>query len=196
MKRLFGICLAVGTAAVMTASSALAATDPAQVVKTITAEVGAIARTHTGPSRDSAIGQVLRRHFDWRAVASTTLGAHWNQASEPQRARLLAAIETNETRAYSQRLGKLAGYDIKIEKVTPRAGGAWDVSSLLDQPGGLPMRLTWDVRDSPQGPRIADVKVMGISLSMLKRAEFNSYIQRNGGAIEPLVQELEARAGR
>ena len=196
MKKLFGILLALGTAGVLAAMPAQAATDPAQVVKSITSEVGAIARTQTGANRESAIGQILRRHFDWAAVASASLGAHWNQATEQQRARLLAAIAATETRAYSQRLARLSGYDLKIEKVMPRASGTWDVDSSLDQADGPPMRLTWEVRDSGQGPRIADVKVMGISLSLTKRAEFNSFIQRNGGAIEPLVRELEARAVR
>ncbi|MCX7363252.1 MAG: ABC transporter substrate-binding protein [Alphaproteobacteria bacterium] len=196
MKKLFGILLAVGAAAVLTASPAAAATDPAQLVKSITAEVGAIARSQTGSNREAAIAQVLRRHFDWPAMARAALGVHWNGASERQRARLLVALETIESRAYSQRLGKLAGYDIKIEKVTPRDGGTWDVASLIDQAGGFPMRLTWEVRDSGQGPRIADVRVVGVSLSMTKRSEFHSHIQRNGGAIEPLIQELEERAGR
>jgi len=196
MKKLFGILLAVGTAAALTASPVGAATDPAQVVKTITAEVGAIARSQTGSTRDAAIGQVLRRHFDWPAMARAALGAHWNGASEPQRARLLAAFETIESRTYGQRLGRLAGYDLKIDKVTPRDSGTWDVASRIDQPGGLPMSLTWEVRDSNQGPRIADVRVVGISLSITKRSEFHSYIQKNGGAIEPLVQELEKRATR
>ena len=196
MKKLFGVLMAVVAATALAAPTAQAATDAGQLVKSLTAEVGAIARTQTGAKRDSAIGQILRRRFDWGAVASAALGAHWNQATEHQRTRLLAAIEANETRAYSQRLGKLAGYDIKIQKVVPRASGTWDVDSLIDQPGGFPMKLSWEVRDSGTGPRIADVKVMGISLSTTKRAEFHSYIQRNGGSIEPLVQELEARAQR
>ena len=33
-------------------------------------------------------------------------------------------------------------------------------------------------------------------MSQIKRSEFNLYIQSNGGQVEPLVQELEARARR
>ena len=33
-------------------------------------------------------------------------------------------------------------------------------------------------------------------MDMTRRSDFNSYIQNNGGKVEALVQELEARAGR
>ena len=31
---------------------------------------------------------------------------------------------------------------------------------------------------------------------MTRRSDFNSYIQNNGGTVEPLINELEARAAR
>ena len=30
---------------------------------------------------------------------------------------------------------------------------------------------------------------------MTRRSDFNSYIQSNGGKVEPLIEELEKRAG-
>jgi len=70
----------------------------------------------------------------------------------------------------------------------------WTVDSLLGKASGQPIKLEWEVRDSGQGPRIADVKVAGISMFQIKRLEFQSYIQANGGAVEPLVKTLEVRA--
>ena len=49
--------------------------------------------TKTGASRDAAIHQVLRNNFDWPYMARAALGPHWNQASEQQRARILAALD-------------------------------------------------------------------------------------------------------
>ena len=81
--------------------------------------------------------------------------------------------------------------------VTPRGAGAWTVDSSVDALGDLPsLKLAWEVRDNGQGPRIVDVKVAGVSLFMTRRSEFNAVIQKSGGAIEPLVAQLEARAGR
>ena len=41
--------------------------------------------------------------------------------------------------------------------------------------------------------RITDVRMAGVSMLRTKRSEFNSYILHNGGAVEPLVEELEVR---
>jgi len=46
------------------------------------------------------------------------------------------------------------------------------------------------------GPRITDVRIAGVSMLLTKRSAFNSYIVHNGGAVEPLVEELEARVAR
>ena len=68
------------------------------------------------------------------------------------------------------------------------------VDSKLNQTNGQPIKLQWEVRDAGQGPRITDVKIEGVSMVMTRRSDFNSYIQSNGGKVEPLIEELEARA--
>jgi phospholipid transport system substrate-binding protein len=129
-------------------------------------------------------------------IGRLALGTHWNEASEQQRARFLAALETAEVRAYSERLGMLAGFTLTIDKVVSRPNSVWTVDSLLGQARGQPIKLEWEVRDNGQGPRIADIKIAGVSMFLTKRSEFNSYIQNNGGTVEPLVKELEVRAAR
>ena len=70
------------------------------------------------------------------------------------------------------------------------------VDSQLSQTNGQPIKLQWEVRDAGKGLRITDVKVEGVSMVMTRRSDFNSYIQSNGGTVEPLINELEARAAR
>ena len=77
-----------------------------------------------------------------------------------------------------------------------RPNSVWIVDSLLSQAGGQPIRLEWEVRDNGRGPRIADVKIAGVSMFLTKRSEFDSYILNTGGTVEPLVKELEIRAAR
>jgi phospholipid transport system substrate-binding protein len=196
MRKVFGVLLAAGAAALLFALPVWAAADPSQLVKSVTAQVIDIVKTKTGATREAAFREVLRNDFDLPYMARLALGTHWNEASEQQRARFLAALETAEVRAYSERLGKLAGYTLTIDKVDSRPNGVWIVDSLLSQAGGQPIKLEWEVRDNGQGPRIADVKIAGVSMFLTKRAEFNSYILNTGGTVEPLVKELEVRAAR
>ena len=95
-----------------------------------------------------------------------------------------------------ERLGKLAGFTLTIDKVVSRPNSVWIVNSFLSHASDQSIKLEWEVRDNGQGPRIADVRIAGVSTSLSKRSEFNSCIMNNGGTVEPLVEELEARAAR
>lgn len=196
MRKVFVVLLAATVAVLPFARPMWAAGDPSQLVKSVTAQAIDIARTKTGAPREAAFREVLRNNFDLPHMARLVLGSHWNEASEQQRARFVAALETQEARAYGERLGRLAGSALTIDKVVPQSSGVWIVNASLNQGGGQPIRLDWEVRDNGQGPRIADVKVAGISMSLIKRSEFNAYIQQTGGKVEPLVREMEVRAAR
>ena len=196
MRKVFVVLLAAAMAALPFALPVGAASDPGQLVKSVTVQAIDIASTTSGAPRDAAFRAVLRNNFDMPHMARLVLGPYWNQASEQQRARFLAALETQEARAYGERLGKLAGYIVTIDKVVPQSNGVWIVNAVLSRASGQAIRLAWEVHDNGQGPRIADVKIAGVSLSMVKRSEFNSYIEHNGGTVEPLVRELEVRAAR
>jgi ABC-type transporter MlaC component len=157
------------------------------------APVISIVKTRTGAAHEAAFREALRKNFDLLYMARVALGTHWNQASEQQRARILAALETADVRAFSERLDKLAECTLSITKVVARPNRVWMVDSVFHHPSGLSIKVEWEVRDTGQGPRIADVRIAGISMLQTKRSAFNSYILNNGGGVEPLVEELEAR---
>ena len=196
MRKVFSGLLAAAAAALLFVMPAWSAADPGQFVKNVTGQLADIARTKSGTSRDAAVREVLRNNFDLAHMARVALGSHWNEASEPMRARFLAALEAAEARAYGERLTKLAACDVTIDKVDMRANGVSLVKAVFTQANGQTTRIEWEVHDTGRGARIADLKVSGVSMSQIKRSEFNLYIQSNGGQVEPLVQELEARARR
>ena len=168
------------------------AADPAQLVQGTAQQVIDIIKTKTGAARQAAILAVLQGSFDMPAMARSALGTHWNTATEDERTRFMKAVATAEAKAYSERFGQYAGQTLTVGKVTPRANGVSIVDSRLNQTTGQPIKLEWEVRND----RITDVKVEGVSMVMTRRSDFNSYIQNNGGKVEPLVKELEARAAR
>jgi phospholipid transport system substrate-binding protein len=196
MRKVLSGLLAAAAAALLFVVPAWSAADPGQFVKNVTGQLADIARTKSGTSRDAAVREVLRNNFDLAHMARVALGSHWNEASEPMRARFLAALEAAEARAYGERLTKLATCDVTIDKVDVRPNGVSLVKAVFTQANGQTTRIEWEVHDTGRGARIADLKVSGVSMSQIKRSEFNLYIQSNGGQVEPLVKELEARAVR
>jgi phospholipid transport system substrate-binding protein len=189
--------LAAGAVAALLAVFPAAADPASDLIQGTAAEVIEIIKgTTPGSARQAAIQQVLQTKFDLPYMGQTALGANWNKASEAQRARFLKAAETAEARAYSERFGQYGGQTLVVAKVTTRPNGVFVVDSRLNQSSGQPIKLEWEVRDAGHGLRITDVKIEGVSMVMTRRSDFNSYIQNNGGTVEPLINELEARAAR
>ncbi len=183
------------SAAVALASPAFAADPAADLIATTAAQVIDIVKTTTaGAARQTAIQQVMQTKFDVPLMAQTALGAHWAKATPEQQARFVRATETAEAKAYSERFGQYAGQTLAIGKTTTRPNGLYIVESRLNQSNGQPIKLEWEVRQGAQGLRITDVKVEGVSMVMTRRSDFNSYIQSNGGKVQPLIDELETRA--
>jgi len=188
--------LAAGAAVALVAAPALANDPAAELVSATAAQAIDIVKTTSGAQRQGAIQQVLQTRFDLPYMAQTALGTHWAKATPEQQARFVKATETAEAKAYAERFGQYAGQTLTIGKTVSRPNNAWIVDSRLNQSNGQPIKLEWEVRQLPAGLRITDVKIEGVSMVITRRTDFTSYIQNNGGKVEALIQELEARAQR
>ena len=135
------------------------------------------------------IAQVLATRFDLPYMAQVALGTHWSKATPEQQARFVKATESAEAKAYSERFGQYGGQTLTLGKVSIR-GGAQVVESKLNQTSGQPIRIEWEVK----GGRITDVKIEGVSMVGTRRSDYKSYITNHGNKVEPLIEELEARA--
>jgi phospholipid transport system substrate-binding protein len=186
--------LAAGAAVALAATPAIAADPAADLVAATMAEGFNIMKAPNSPGRQGAIQQVLQTKFDLPFMAQTALGTHWAKATPEQQARFVKATELSEAKAYNERFGQYNGLEYKILKTTSRPNGVYIVDSRINQSNGQPIKLEWEVRQLPAGLRITDVKVEGVSMVMTRRADFNSYIQQNGGKVDALIEALEAKA--
>jgi len=187
------LCLA-GSALALPAR---AADGPAaQLIEKVAAVVIDLIKTTTGPQREAGIRKVLVEYFDLPYMGRAALATHWDATTPPQRERFLKAVVSAEARAYSERFGQYGGQTLTVTRVSSRPNGVSVVDSKLNQSNGQPINMQWEVRDSGQGLRITDVKIEGVSMVMTRRSDFNSYISSHGGKVEPLIDELEARAAR
>jgi phospholipid transport system substrate-binding protein len=172
--------------------------NAADLIRHTAGQVLDLVMTRTGAERVAGILRVLETDFDLNYMARAALGTHWNQASPEQRERFLKVAANAEAHAYARRFGQYGGQTLTVDRTLPasRGDGISVVSSKLTQTDDEPLAIQWEVRNSELGPRIVDVRVDGVSMVVTRRAEYNSYIQAHGGAVEPLIAELEARATR
>lgn len=186
------LCLAAVTAVALPAQ---AADGPAaQLIEQAAAEVIALIKADKGPQLEVGIRGVLLKYFDIPYMGQAALATHWNATSPQQRERFLKAVVSSEARAYTTRFSQYSGQTLSVVRVSQRPNGVSVVDSKLSQSNGQPINIQWEVRDTGQGLRITDVKIEGVSMVMTHRSDFNSYISSHGGKVEPLIDELEARA--
>jgi phospholipid transport system substrate-binding protein len=178
------------------ARPALAADPAGDLVSATAAQAIEVIKTAQGAARQAAFAQILSTRFDLAYMAQVALGTHWTKATPEQQARFIKATETAEAKAYSERFGQYGGQTLIVGKTVTRPNGVFVVESKINQSNGQPIKLDWEVRQGAQGLRITDVKVEGVSMVMTRRSDFNSYIQQHGGQVQPLIDELEARASR
>jgi len=176
---------------------AWAADGPAATLieRTAAEVIQLIKTTAPGPQREAGIRNVLVQAFDLNYMGQQALGKYWASTTPDQQQRYLRAAVDAEAHAYAERFGQYGGQTLTLGKVSQR-GNVTVVDSKLNQSNGQPINIQWEVRDAGQGPRITDVKIEGVSMVITRRTDFTSYIQNNGGKVEALIQELEARAKR
>ena len=188
------IALIVGPVTMMSGQAAAADQDPAAQVIQRTADE--LVRIKADAAREAAIMRLLQAEFDLNSMARSALATHWDQVTPGQRERFLKVQASAEAHAYAQRFAQYAGQKLAVTRVVPRGNGVSLVDSTLDQSNGEPVAIQWEVHNDGARPRIVDVKVGGVSMVLTRRSEYNSFIRNHGGQVEPLIDELEARARR
>ena len=185
--------------AVMASRQAVAEQDPAgQLVQRAANQAIEVAEANAGAAREAGIRRVLEAYFDLAYMGRSTLGSYWNQATPDQRERFLKVAANAEAHAYARRFGQYGGQTLTVAPSMPkvRGDGVSIVNSTLTQTNDEPLAIQWEVHNAGQGARIVDVRIGGVSMVVTRRAEYNSFIQAQGGKVEPLITELEARAKR
>jgi phospholipid transport system substrate-binding protein len=170
----------IGSGLVTTLSApAMAADQDPAATQIIQRTADELIRIKADASREAAILRLLQAEFDLNYMGRSALATHWDQATPEQRERFLKVQTSAEAHAYAKRFAEYAGQKLTVTRVTPRGNGVSIVDSTLDQSNGEPV-----------------VKVSGVSMVLTRRSEYNSYIRNHGGQVEPLIDELEARAKR
>ena len=146
------------------------------------------------PERRQQFRALIDERFDMPAIAQFVAGRYWRTASEEDRQQFIAAFTDYMVDFYTVRFTDYGNQTLRI--LGQRIGeGNTTVASQVVNPNGAPgVQLDWRVGQTPEGFKITDVAIGGVSLAITKRDEFAAVIQRNGGKIAALTAELDKRA--
>lgn len=192
MKWLFSLFFGL----MLSASPAFAQEDsPDVLIKKVTEEVLVIVRQdkdiQNGNTRKAIelVEVKVLPHFNFQRMTALAMGRDWNKANPDQKKRLAEEFKTLLVRTYSNALTGYKDQTIRY-KPTKMPGGDADVVVKTEvlQPGGKPIQLDYSLEKQPEGWKVYDVIVAGVSLVTNYRDTFNQEVRANG--VDGLIQML------
>ncbi|MFO1397965.1 MAG: ABC transporter substrate-binding protein [Burkholderiales bacterium] len=185
-----GLVLGAGVALAQEAPDALVKRVSQDVMATIKADpkiqAGDQARIK------EVIETKLLPNFDFERITALAMGRNWRQASPEQQKQLVDQFRTLLVRTYSGALSQYRDQTIDFKPLRADAS-ATDVNVRTEvvRPGQQPVQIDYGLAKGPNGWKVYDVIVGGVSLVTNYRDEFNEQI-KNGG-IDGLIASLQKK---
>ena len=157
-------------------------------------ELGALIAAHPDPmQRRAQLAPFLERVVDLDGLARFCLGRYWPQATPPQRAEYLILFRAIMAANVAERLATSQLAQVQTGR-PERQGDEIIVPTTVSRPNNKPNRIVWIVVPAGDTFRLVDVVAEGMSLRITQRSDYASFLQRNGGAVEPLLAALRLQA--
>ena len=132
-------------------------------------------------TRQARFRDLLRANFDTASVARFVLGRYWRDATEQEQREFLNLFEGYVCSVFAVRLSHFGGDAVKMRGSRVDANGIVVSADVRSADSASPLKV--DLRLAPDSGtyKITDIIVEGISLMVTERAEFTSFLDRNGG---------------
>lgn len=140
--------------------------------------------------RMPALENLFRKAFDLDTIGRAVVGQYWNKATAEQQEEYRKVFADFIVKTYARRLAPYALEGFTITGAKPVGKQDTLVETVIDRPDGPPLNYAWRVREG-SAPKLVDVVVEGVSLTITHRADFATVLQRDGmdGLIATLRQK-------
>ena len=131
-------------------------------------------------------------HFNFQAMTASAVGRNWDKASAEQKARLIEEFKTLLVRTYSSALAAYSNqkFDFRPLRAKPTDTDV-TVNVRVMQSGTQPVTIDYDMEKRPNGWKVWDVRVGGVSLVANYRTEFDNLVRDSG--VDGLIKALQAK---
>jgi phospholipid transport system substrate-binding protein len=140
------------------------------------------------------VDKFLLPNFDVEFAARRVLGKHWTTATPEQRKRFIDAFVGSLMGDYGDAILEFTADRLKILpfRGDPAATSA-TVRTLVKRSGGTEVPVNYTLRATPQGWKVWDVTIEGISYVKNFQNDFGTEINEKG--LDHLIERLEAQRG-
>jgi len=139
-------------------------------------------------------GDIVGRDFDVPEIAQIVLGRYWDRASIAERADFTDVFQAYMIRVYSDNFADYGGDSFRVIDQSASGDGTMIVrTSITPSATGQPITLAWLVTKKPNGFKVYDLNVDGVSLVAAQQEEFASVIGRTGGQVATLTKLMRSK---
>jgi len=183
------------------AGAALAAALPRQTLAMTRAEASAlVGRVMDDIERIINSGapeaQMLRRFegiFDTYAdvpiIARSILGPPARAASDSQMRAFAEALRGYLARKYGRQFRALIGASVEVTGAR-QLRSFWEVDSVMHLRGRAPFEVRWHVSDRSGSNKFFNLIIEGVNVLAAERQEIGNMLERRGGDLNRLIQDL------
>ncbi|MBS0423607.1 MAG: ABC transporter substrate-binding protein [Proteobacteria bacterium] len=129
-------------------------------------------------------------HFNFTRMTQLAMGQHWSKAEPGQQTKLVDEFRTLLVRTYSNALTTYNHETIKVNPIK-QLGDSVETTVrtvVVQGKGKEPVPIDYSMEKKPDGWKVYDVTVAGVSLVTNYRGSFNSQVRKGG--VEGLLKAL------
>jgi phospholipid transport system substrate-binding protein len=177
---------------------ALAQQSPEDLVKQITTDVLETIKSdkqlQAGDRRKvlALAEQKVLPHVDFQEAVKLATGKMWNTATPEQQQKLASEFRSMVIRIYSNAIDTYRGQTMRVlpSRMAPNATETTVRNQYL-RPGAPPVPVDYSMKKTPEGWKIYDISIEGVSMVLTYRSEFEQ-ISRTSG-IDGLIKRLQEK---
>lgn len=172
---------------------------PDALVKSVTQDVIAIVKQDKdieagNPQKSAALVETkVAPHFDFERMTQVAMGRNWRVATPEQQQLLAKEFRSLLIRTYSIALSSYRDQTIDFLPLRAQSADAEvTVKCEVKQPGQAATPIDYDMEWTSAGWKVFDVRVNGVSLVSVYRANFADEVRQHG--VDGLIKTLGGRA--
>lgn len=200
LQKFFGLALLAGLATGV-ALPAHAAVSPDAAKALVSGMAGEAISTLAAPDSTpeqirAKFHEILQNNFDFDGISKFVLGRYWRTATPEQQAEYTKLFGNYIVGIYANRFKQYSGETVDVTGAKQTGDDAVVASRINLIKNPQPIAVEWKITTGADGkPRVSDVIIENVSMSITQRSEFASIIQNGGGKVEALLAQLRAKTG-
>jgi phospholipid transport system substrate-binding protein len=149
-------------------------------------------RDNTDPAElAKRVRPILERFFNFDSLTRRALGPGWKELNPQQQKKATQLFTEIIIRSYTNRFDPSSEVDVQFIRSVDLGGGRKEVPAVARYQGNA-VAVAYRVEPGPEGWRVYDVVIEGVSLASNYRSQFDSIRQKGGpdGLIRAMEDKL------